>query len=311
MKGGPGGAALLLTAALLLPPQAGQAQVKASEAASVRQTVDGTELTVEYSRPSLRGRGDLFGGQIPWGLVWTPGANQATTFEASQDVTVGGVSVPAGRYSVWMVVAEDPQAWELVLDPRANLYHTAHPGPTDEQVRVPVVRQEAESFLETLTWYFPAVRATGTDLRLHWGTTLVELEVGVEPSVRSTMPREAAEPYTGEYRLVRLPSEQARARGMQQDTTRLVVAWEEERLLGHWHGLDPTDADFVFDFVLLPEGGGFFQMGALMDGELAEVFPDSFWEFIPGPDGRATSVEVRDGRDVLDVRGWRSEPGSG
>jgi len=52
-------------------------------------------------------------------------------------------------------------------------------------------------------------------------------------------------------------------------------------------------------------------MGMLMDGELAEVFPDSFWEFIPGPDDRVTSVEVRDARDVLGVRGWRSEPGSG
>ena len=306
-----GGAALWLAAALLLPPQESQAQVRASEAATVRQTVDGTELTLEYSRPSLRGRGDLFGGQIPWGLVWTPGANQATTFEASGDVTLDGVSVPAGRYSVWMVVAEDPRAWELVLDPRADLYHTAHPGPTDEQIRLPVERKEAGISLETLTWYFPAVRATGADLRLHWGTTLVEVEVAVEPTVRSTMSREAAEPYTGEYQLVRLPSEQAQARGMEQDTTRLVVDWEDERLLGHWYGLDPGNADFVFDFVLLPEGGGFFQMGMLMDGELAEVFPDSFWEFIPGPDDRVTSVEVRDARDVLGVRGWRSEPGSG
>ena len=122
--------------ALLVAP--GFAQVKASEHATISQTIDGTTITIEYSRPSLRGRtirGELFGDQIAWGHTWTPGANWATLFEANKDVVLDGVPVPAGRYSVWMKV--DPDVWEVVLDPRDSLYHVARPEPSDDQIRFP------------------------------------------------------------------------------------------------------------------------------------------------------------------------------
>src|ERR1043166_8508411 len=92
---------LALGLSLTLPAHA-RAQVRASEAASVSQTVDGTKLTIEYSRPRGRARDSLFGKVVPWGLTWTPGANFATTLEVSKDVRINGHPLAKGKYSVWM-----------------------------------------------------------------------------------------------------------------------------------------------------------------------------------------------------------------
>src|SRR4051812_19764383 len=85
----------------LLGPVAG-AQIRASERGSVSQTVDGTLIAVNYGRAQARGRDSLFGKVVTRDEIWTPGANQSTTFEISRDVTVGGKPLPAGKYSMWM-----------------------------------------------------------------------------------------------------------------------------------------------------------------------------------------------------------------
>ncbi len=59
-------------------PQTLDAQIRASERSTVSQTVDGTVITIDYSRPQLRGRTDRWGGEVPWGKKWTPGGNWAT-----------------------------------------------------------------------------------------------------------------------------------------------------------------------------------------------------------------------------------------
>ena len=88
---------LAIAAALTLwtLPDTRSAQA-ASELAQFTQIISGTEIEVEFSRPSLRGREVIFGRQIPWGEVWTPGANRATTIRFSKDVVVSGQAVAAG-----------------------------------------------------------------------------------------------------------------------------------------------------------------------------------------------------------------------
>src|SRR5690349_18565433 len=102
----------LLVAAMYAIALPAAAQIRASERGSVSQTVDGTVIAVDYGRAQARGRDSLFGKVVRKKEVWTPGANQATTFQVSRDVTVGGKPLPAGKYSVWMV--SDPTSpWVL------------------------------------------------------------------------------------------------------------------------------------------------------------------------------------------------------
>jgi hypothetical protein len=185
-------------AALLLAPDLG-AQIRASERGSVSQTVDGTVITINYGRAQARGRDSLFGKVVTRDEIWTPGANQSTTFDVSRDVTVGGRPLPAGKYSMWM--SSDPaKEWTLYFHKNAMLFHTQHPTPAEMALAVPVAHTTTGEHVEVLTFDFPVVTTTGTQLRLRWGTTTVPLEIGVSPSMPVVaMTAEQLAPYLGTY----------------------------------------------------------------------------------------------------------------
>jgi hypothetical protein len=190
-------ASLLPASCLLARPAA--AQIRASERGAVSQTVDGTVITVDYGRAQARGRDSLFGKVVTKDEVWTPGANAATTFQVSRDVTVGGKPLPAGKYSLWLV--SDPAApWTLYFHRNAGLFHTQHPKPADMALAVPVPHTTAGEPVEVLTFDFPRVSQTGTELRLRWGATTVPVEIGVTPSApKVVMTTEQLAPYLGTY----------------------------------------------------------------------------------------------------------------
>jgi hypothetical protein len=192
------GSVLVLAGALALAlPASGRAQVRPSEAATISQTVDGTTITLTYSRPQARGRDSVFGKVVHYGRIWTPGANWATTLEASADVRVNGHPVPKGKYSVWAIPGATE--WTIVLDPEAKRFHTQRPGESDDQLRF-TAAVDSGSHTEVLTWDFPVVRPDGATMRLRWGTVVVPLDVAVRASGRGRLPGTALA-YVGTYRL--------------------------------------------------------------------------------------------------------------
>ena len=76
--------------------------VKPSQSGSVWQEIANTSVTITYDRPVARGR-ELFGGIVPFGEIWNPGANDATAIEFSRDVTINGNALAAGKYSLWAI----------------------------------------------------------------------------------------------------------------------------------------------------------------------------------------------------------------
>lgn len=101
---------------------------------TITQKVDSTTITVEYYRPSVRGR-TIFGQLVPWGITWTPGANWATTLEVDRDVRIDGHPVPRGKYSVWMIPAAKPDPWTVVLNRSARRFHVMRPDAKDDELR--------------------------------------------------------------------------------------------------------------------------------------------------------------------------------
>lgn len=148
---------------------------RASQHGGVTQEVNATRFTLEYDRPVARGR-ELFGGILDWDAVWTPGANRATWIEASTGFTFEGVALEAGRYGMWMVPHED-QPWEVVLVREWDTHHSYFPFEA-EAARVQVTPTEG-GHMETLAFYFPVVGPYDTELRMHWGTTVVPLRIQV------------------------------------------------------------------------------------------------------------------------------------
>src|SRR5262245_60540852 len=175
------------------------AQVLASEKATVTQTVDGTTTSITYSRPRARGRTGLFGGRVYWGEVWTPGANEATLLRVSKDITLDGNAVPKGVYSVWIVISKD-KPWEMVLDKDSAMFHTNGPKVRPGQIRF-TVKREKRPFMEVLSWWFPEVSTNGALLAMQWDTVYVPLRLAVTPSYTTAVAPEVARRIVGTYDL--------------------------------------------------------------------------------------------------------------
>jgi len=71
------------------------------------------DLEVFYNRPYKKGR-VIFGSLEPYGQVWRTGANEATTFETKSDLTIGGRSLKAGKYTLWTIPG--PESWKVIFN---------------------------------------------------------------------------------------------------------------------------------------------------------------------------------------------------
>ena len=282
------------TIALALPSSA-LAQIRASEIGTMSQIIDGTKLTMEYSRPRTRGREPLFGGRVVrWNEVWTPGANWATTLETNKNFTLNGRPVPKGKYSVWLIVKQNAD-WTMVLDPRVRRYHEDPPDSTGDQIRFPV-RPTTGPFAEVLTWSVPAVTATGGTLAMNWGTTAVAMDVAVEPSFRTTMDAADAAPFLGRYDYMSLIAPDSGKRSV------LIVTYEDSTLKGRWEPNDP----YFRKFALIRIAPNWFAPGVYDEnGRIYEVYkPEMTFEFTVTA-GKAVSVEERGEDDKVEATGKR------
>ena len=104
--------AALLIAALALPAAAQDALPRGAVSADV----GGASISIDYGRPDLgdRALGDLL-SMLPADRVWRAGENQVTILETSGPVAIGGTTVPAGRYSLYLHVPESGD-WSLLVN---------------------------------------------------------------------------------------------------------------------------------------------------------------------------------------------------
>jgi hypothetical protein len=287
--------AFLVSAALLAVaarPAPARSQIRASELGTISQTVDGTVIALEYSRPRLRGRTGIFGSPaVHWGESWTPGANWATTLDVNRDVTIEGRPLAKGRYSVWMVVRASGE-WTLLLDPRAKRFHMNPPDSTGAQVRIPIRPQHGPA-TEVLTWSFPDVRASGATLVMSWDTVRVALDLRVTPTLAVTTAEAEGRPIVGVYDVVTQDSS--------SHTRQLIVTYEHGTLRGD---LVPQHPYFT-RFALIKVAPDTYVMGLYDKGEIYEVLrSDMTFAFSHSP-GRAASVEMRAEDDSLWWSGTR------
>ena len=193
--------ALLLVAggAFASRPAVAEAQIRASELQTIAQTVDGTTMSITYTRPRMRGRWPIFGTKaVQWGEVWTPGANWATVLEVNKDITMSGTKVPKGKYGVWMIVSKD-SSWTMLLDPKWKQYHMDHPKPNDTQIKVAVRADTNAAREEVLSWTFPSITSRGGSIAMHWANVRVTANFTVEPTLSELLPESEARPYLGTY----------------------------------------------------------------------------------------------------------------
>ena len=146
----------------LSPP--GQASVKFD---------DGKTVTIQYSRPSMRGR-KIFGGLVPYGQVWRSGANAATSLKTDVDLTIGGANVPAGSYTLYTLPGMN--SWKLIINKQTGQWGTEYSEGQD-LARVDMKVAQLPSGMEMFTISLGKTSATSAMLKLDWENTIASVEV--------------------------------------------------------------------------------------------------------------------------------------
>src|SRR5215204_1366291 len=132
---------------------------------TARATIGAATLAVDYGRPLVRGR-ELLGNLLPYDYVWRTGANAATQFTTSAPVTLAGIRVPPGTYTLWTVPRRNRA--DIVVNAQAGQWGTEYDGKRDVGM-APMAMDSLTTPVEKFT-----ISITGSDARhgtlaMEWG----------------------------------------------------------------------------------------------------------------------------------------------
>jgi tetratricopeptide (TPR) repeat protein len=171
-----------VTCAALAAPVPALAQVpalvlpKASQRATVSQTIGLTTVSISYDRPGVKGR-EIWGKLVPYDSVWRAGANENTVIAFSSPVRVGGKQLPAGRYGVHMIPTTSD--WTVILSNQADAWGSFSYDEKEDAVRLTAVPAEAP-FQENLAYTFDDPGTGSVTATLHWEKLAVPIPIELD-----------------------------------------------------------------------------------------------------------------------------------
>ena len=171
-----------------------------SPKATVEQRVGLTDISVEYSRPGVKGRA-VFGDLVPYGKTWRTGANFNTKVTFSSDVSIDGQTLNAGSYGLYTV--PNKNSWEVMFYSESD--NSGVPRDWDDTKVVAKTSVEVYSMpmnVETFSITFDDVSGTSAVIGLLWEKTYIgiKFEVPTDKLVSETIDAVmAASPEAGDY----------------------------------------------------------------------------------------------------------------
>jgi len=144
-----------------------------SPPAKAEVTLKGKTITIDYSRPSAKGR-KIIGGVVPFNQVWRTGANEATTFNTPIALTVGDAKVPAGTYTLYTLPSES--GWKLIINKQTGQWGTEYDEKQD-LARVDMQTGKTPQPVEQFTISFEKKGDDAANLVLQWENTSATVPV--------------------------------------------------------------------------------------------------------------------------------------
>ncbi len=148
---------------------------KPSPAASFSQTVGVTNISMKYSRPSVKGR-TIWGELVPYGKMWRAGANSSTKIEFGTEVMINGVSVPAGEYALFVMPSKEE--WTFVISNHITGNGTSGYTEESDVVRVSV-KPEEHAMVENLMFSMDQINDESARVSLSWERLSASFEVTI------------------------------------------------------------------------------------------------------------------------------------
>jgi hypothetical protein len=168
--------ALLTTAPVLFAQVPALVLPEASPRAQVSQKVGLTDIEITYHRPAVKDR-KVWGGLVPYDKVWRAGANDNTVITFSTPVSVGGTTLPAGRYGLHMLPT--PTEWTVIFSSQSQAWGSFSYDAKEDVARVKVTPVATEP-TERLAYTFDDPSEKGVTLSLRWEKLRVPIPVEVD-----------------------------------------------------------------------------------------------------------------------------------
>lgn len=127
-----------------------------------------------YSRPGKSDR-VVFGGIVPYGIVWRVGANEAVEFKAFKDLTMGGKSLEAGTYSLFAIPGEEE--WTIIVNSDLDYWGAFKYDESKDVIRFTVPTKSLSEVVESFSIKFEDLGSGNAVMRFGWDQTMVEIPI--------------------------------------------------------------------------------------------------------------------------------------
>jgi hypothetical protein len=161
------------------------AQIKTpapSPSATITQAVGLMTATIEYSRPSLKGRKMIGSSLVPYGQVWRTGANKIPNLKLTEEVMIEGQKVPAGTYG--LVTIPGLTDWTIILSKKPEQWGVYEYKQEDDLIRFKVKAEKMVAKEEYFTMSFSDFTPTSTKVAIRWENTQVKFNIVQNPDAQ-------------------------------------------------------------------------------------------------------------------------------
>lgn len=136
-----------------------------------------SEVALEYSRPSAKGR-KIFGELVPYGEIWRTGANSSTKITFGEDVSVGGQAIKAGTYALYTIPGE--KVWQVMLYSDLKLGGDVNDyDKANEVLNLSIQPETTGDFTETFSIGFNNLASTSMVMHMKWENTRISIPISV------------------------------------------------------------------------------------------------------------------------------------
>lgn len=152
---------------------------RVSPASEVEQMVGLTEIEIEYSRPSMRGR-EVFGNLVPFGKVWRTGADNSTKISFDTDVIISGKTIQSGTYSIFSI--PNKKSWEIIFYSDVEVWGVPRDWSENKIVfssMFDVKKLKKSNTVETFTISFNDLTNNDVNMSISWENTSVDIKIEV------------------------------------------------------------------------------------------------------------------------------------
>ncbi|HEY6951200.1 MAG TPA: DUF2911 domain-containing protein [Bacteroidota bacterium] len=149
---------------------------------STEISFNGKKISVNYGRPSMRGR-KIMGGLVPFNKWWRTGANEATAFVTQTDLVLGNATIPKGAYTLYTMPSE--KQWKLIINKQTGQWGTVY-NPELDLKRITLKRTMLKNPVEKFTI---TLEKTGTNtgmMKLTWENTELSIDFHVKKEKKGT-----------------------------------------------------------------------------------------------------------------------------